>query len=129
MALQRKLRSTSAPAVAPAPGGVATATVAASKAHMFVAINFGECPVGMGMRYVVATRGRKWVHLFYIPTLTAFSVSPEAFTAMRPRSADEIKPSKMRRMLREKRALYDGLQLQYSGEAADRAKASLKAIA
>jgi hypothetical protein len=68
------------------------------------------------------------VHLFYVPTLTAFSVSPEAFAAMRPRYADEVRPKKLLKMLKAKRAAYEGMQLQYSAAAADRAKASLKAL-
>lgn len=117
------VKAKQAPAVAPSNA------VAVPREHMFVAINFPDCIVGMGARYAVATRGRKYVHIFYIPTLTSFSVSHAAFALMRPRQADEIKPAKLRHMLKAKRALYEGLGLQYSAEAADRAnKATLRAL-
>ena len=132
MSLKRTLKQpkpTAAAAEASRATATATAAAANAKQHAFVAINFGDEACGQGLRYVVATRGRKWVHLFYIPTLTAFSVTPQAYAALRPRVADECKPTKLKRMLKDKRTQYDALNMLYSGEAADRAKASLKALA
>lgn len=132
MKARSKLKPTkAAQATTEAIRATATATLAetGAKTHAFVSINFGDEACGQGLRYVVATRARKWVHLFYIPTLTAFSVTPEAYAALRPRQADECKPKKLKRMLKEKLAQYDGLQMMYSGEAADRARASLMALA
>ena len=131
MALQRKLKQPK-PTAATTEAIRATEAsnvVATAKPHAFVAIQFGDEACGQGLRYVVATRGRKWVHLFYIPTLTAFSVTPEAYAALRPRQADECKPGKLKRMLKDKRTQYEDLSMLYSSEAADRARASLKALA
>lgn len=94
---------------------------------MYLTANFPDCLIGMGNRYAVATKGRKWVHVFYIPTLTGFSMRPSEFDLLRPKQV-EAKPKAILRALKAKRALYEGLGLQYSAEAADRAKATLRAL-
>lgn len=96
----------------------------------YALINFGDCAIGQGQRYVVVTPGRKWVHLYYAPTCTGFSVGLDQYKALRPRelvAGVDYRPKRLAKMIRAKCALYEGLGVWSGGDPAKRALATLKA--
>lgn len=55
-------------------------------------INFKFSKIGSGYRdVVIVNRGRKWVRLFYVPTLTGFNMRLDEFEGYRPEERDPPK--------------------------------------
>lgn len=98
---------------------------------MYVMLDAGDSPIGMGQRYCVVTEGRKWVHLYYPPTCEAFKVPRPQYAQYRKRvlvPGTDYSPKRTAKRLRAKRRQFAALGLHDGGAPADKALATLKTL-
>jgi hypothetical protein len=81
--------------------------------------------LGSGIRRCVTWEGRKWVYLFYPPTLETVKLPKGAFTALRPREV-EFNPSTVRKIIRRNRKARAARNAFDGGESAKKALDVLK---
>lgn len=97
----------------------------------YVILDAGDSPIGAGQRYCVVTEGRKYAHLYYVPTCTGFSVSLAQYRAMKPAPlipGQDYSPKKLRKKIRARRKLFEALGVKVSEGACDKALSTLKVL-
>lgn len=88
-----------------------------------------DSPIGMGARYCVVTEGRKWVHLYYAPTCTAFKVPAKQYAQYWKRvlvPGRDYSPKRTAKRIRAKQRQFAELGLFDGGRAAEQALETLK---